>query len=116
MQESVFIEIEKMLQKLKSELREIKRGTPGRRFADHYYRSSRTDDASGSAGKKWGYVVLGLLLLIVGLLLSLPPGIPGFLLWIPGLALLAARSKTLAMLLDRIEAWGRNTWQRLRGT
>jgi sulfite exporter TauE/SafE len=104
-----------MLQKLKSEFQEIKRGAPGRRFTDHYERSRRTEGTSGSVWKKWAYVVLGLVLLIVGLLLSLPPGIPGFLLWIPGLALLAARSKTLAELLDRIEEWSRKTWQRLRG-
>jgi sulfite exporter TauE/SafE len=104
-----------MLQKLKSELREIKHGLPGRRFSDHYNRSRQSESASGSVWKKWAYIVLGLLLLIVGLLLSLPPGIPGFLLWIPGLALLAARSKTLAKLLDRTEVWGQKTWQRLRG-
>jgi hypothetical protein len=104
-----------MLQKIKSELRQIKRGAPGQRFMDHYVRSKRNEDANGSVWKKWGYVAAGLILLIIGLLLSLPPGVPGFLLWIPGLALLAARSKTLAMLLDRTEAWGRRLWQRLRG-
>jgi sulfite exporter TauE/SafE len=104
-----------MLQKLKSELREIKRGTSGRRFTEHYIRSKRSEDANGSVWKKWGYVAAGLLLLIVGLLLSVPPGVPGFLLWIPGLALLAARSKTLAMLLDRLESWGKKLWRRLRG-
>jgi hypothetical protein len=104
-----------MLQKLKSEFRDIKHGTPGRRFTEHYNRSTRVDGASKSAWKKLAYVSLGLLLLVVGLLLSLPPGIPGFLLWIPGLTLLAARSKALAKLLDGVEAWGRETWQRLRG-
>jgi hypothetical protein len=104
-----------MLQKLKSEFRAIKNGTPGQRFIEHYNRSRRDEGASKSALKKWAYVSLGLVLLVVGLLLSLPPGIPGFLLWIPGLALLAARSKSLAKLLDRIEAWSRKTWRRLRG-
>lgn len=67
----------------------------------------------GRSWTTWGYVAAGLALVIGGLVLSLPPGVPGFLLWIPGLALLAARFKGLAMLLDRLEAWGRQAWQYL---
>jgi hypothetical protein len=61
-----------------------------------------------------GYVIAGLALLIGGFLLSLPPGVPGFLLWVPGLALLAARFRGFAALLDGLEVRSRRIWQRLR--
>jgi hypothetical protein len=101
-----------LLQKLKRAFREFKAGVPGRRFVDHYQRSRGPQGARGASWKTFGYVAAGLVLVICGLVLSLPPGIPGFLLWIPGLLLLASRFKGLAMLLDRLEAWGRQAWQR----
>lgn len=100
-----------MLQKIKREFREIKAGEPGSRFVDHYKSSRRREGTRGTFWKTIGYVAAGLVLIICGLVLSLPPGVPGFLLWIPGLALLAARFKGLAMLLDRLEAWGRQAWE-----
>ena len=104
----------RVLQRIKSEFREIKDGLPGHRFVDHYERSRRREGGRGTLWRTFGYVAAGLVLLICGLLFSLPPGVPGFLLWIPGLALLVTRFKSLAMLLDRLEAWGRQAWQRLR--
>jgi hypothetical protein len=103
-----------VLQRIKSEFRKIKDGAPGRRFVDHYERSRRREDGRGTLWRTLGYVAAGLVLIICGLVFSLPPGVPGFLLWIPGLALLVSRFKSLAMLLDRLEAWGRKAWQRLR--
>lgn len=103
-----------MLQKIKQEFREVRAGVPGCRFLDHYQRTRRKEGARGSSWRTAGYVAAGLVLIVCGLLLSLPPGVPGFLLWIPGLALLAARFKGLAMLLDRLEAWGRRTWRRFQ--
>jgi hypothetical protein len=61
-----------------------------------------------------GFVGVGLVLLISGLVLSLPPAVPGFLLWIPGLSLIAARSKRISILLDRLEVWARKMWRALR--
>jgi hypothetical protein len=101
-----------VLQKIKSEFREIKDGSPGSRFIDYYERSRRRESVRG--WKTLGYVFAGLVLLICGLLLSLPPGVPGFLLWIPGLALLAARFKSFAILLDRLELQTWKAWQRVR--
>jgi hypothetical protein len=101
-----------MLQKIKLAFREIKAGDPGSRFVDHYLRNRRREGVRGTSWTTFGYAAVGLVLVICGLALSLPPGIPGFLLWIPGFALLAARFKGLAMLLDRLEAWGRLAWQR----
>lgn len=101
-----------LLQKIKQEFQEIKDGEPGQRFVDHYERIKRKEGQRSLPWSTMAYVAVGLLLVVCGLLLSLPPGVPGFLLWIPGLALLSARSKGLAMLLDRLEAWGRTMWQR----
>lgn len=101
-----------VLQNIKREFRAIRDGVPGRRFADHYDRSRRKEAARGSFWWALGYLAAGMLLVLVGFVASLPPGVPGFLLWIPGLAMLAARSKSLAMLLDRLEAWGRKVWER----
>lgn len=103
-----------MLEKLKEEYRSIKSGDPGSRFTDHYKQHKESEGDNPTWWSKFGYVAIGLVLLIAGGLLSIPPGFPGFLLWIPGLALLAARSKVLAMMLDRTEAWGRRVWARLK--
>lgn len=97
----------RVLQKIRSEFREIKNGVPGRRFVDHYERARCREGASESFWRRWGDVAAGSALLVCGLALSVPPGVPGFLLWVPGLALLATRSMRLAVLLDRLEAWGR---------
>ena len=79
----------------------IKQGIPGRRFIDYYnYRKTRKNE---SAAKHWGMICLGGLLLIVGTLLSLIPGPGGFVLVIPGIAILCSRSKTTAKLLDAAE-------------
>lgn len=103
-----------MLKKIKSEFQAIKDGEPGRRFVDHYERTRRREGDQVSLWRTWGYVLAGLVLLICGFLLSLPPGVPGFLLWIPGLALLAARLKSFAVALDRLERLADQAWQRVR--
>jgi len=82
--------------------------------------SSITTTAAGVEGERgsfwrsFGFIIAGLVLLICGLVHSLPPGFSGFLLWIPGIALLSARSKRLSILLDRVEAWTRRVWLRYR--
>lgn len=103
-----------MLHKIKSDYREIKDGEPGRRFRTHNERSRCREGGNGTPWRTAGYVAVGLVLIVCGFVLSLPPGVPGFLLWIPGLALLASRFRSLAKLMDRLETWGRKTWRRLR--
>ena len=41
--------------------------------------------------------------MILGFVLSLPPLVPGFLLWLPGLALIAAQFDGVARALDQVE-------------
>ena len=79
----------------------IKQGIPGRRFIDYYnYRKTRKNE---SVAKHWGMIFLGCLLLIVGFVLGPIPVIPGFVLAVPGIAILCSRSKTAAKLLDATE-------------
>lgn len=79
----------------------IKQGIPGRRFIDYYnYRRTRKNE---SVAKHWGMISLGCLLLVVGTLLGPIPVIPGFVLAVPGIAILCSRSKTTAKLLDAVE-------------
>lgn len=79
----------------------IKQGIPGRRFIDYYnYRKTRKNE---STAKHLGMIFLGSLLLIVGFVLGPVPVIPGFVLAVPGIAILCSRSKTAAKLLDAAE-------------
>jgi hypothetical protein len=98
-----------MLAKLRKTFKELRDGEPGRRFRDHHDRH-REDEDGGSRWKTAAFVAGGVLLLVAGLLLSLPPGIPGFLLWIPGLGLLVSRFRWLAAVLDRMESLARSLW------
>jgi hypothetical protein len=102
-----------MLSKLKRISDSLRSGKPGHRFVDYHDRRKKAEGRSGT-WKSAGYVILGLVLLAAGLVLSLPPGVPGFLLWIPGLGLLAVRFRILAVYLDKLERLGRALWRRVR--
>jgi len=99
--------------KLKSDFSLLVEGKPGSRFRDHHRRHRQAEGRATSAWKTAGYLLLGATLLTAGLVLSIPPGLPGFLLWIPGLGLLVARLGVLAALLDRGELWLRKIAGRL---
>ncbi len=51
------------------------------------------------------YIGFGFLILIVGTIIALPPGVPGFFLWIPGLLMIATRLRWAAVLMDKLEVW-----------
>jgi sulfite exporter TauE/SafE len=96
--------IKRALQKIKADMRLLKAGPPGKRFIEHHERQRQM----GRAGwRTAAHIVAGVVLLLVGLVLSLPPGVPGFLLWIPGLGLLVSRLRPFAIFLDRTEAFFR---------
>jgi hypothetical protein len=97
--------------KLRRTSREIIHAPSGRRF--HRYHQRR----QGCSGR-WRMVVYGgtgLLLVILGLVLSLPPLVPGFLLWLPGLAMIAAQFDGVARALDRIEREARRLYRLMSG-
>jgi hypothetical protein len=58
---------------------------------------------------------MGLLLVVLGLVLSLPPLMPGFLLWLPGLALIAAQFGWVARALDQGECRARTLHRWMKG-
>ena len=76
----------------------LRRGRAGARFA-----AVERAYADGPRRHRPLRLLFGLLLLVVGLLASIPPGVPGFLLWVPGLALIASCSRRVARALDRAE-------------
>jgi UPF0716 family protein affecting phage T7 exclusion len=84
----------------------IKRGAPGSRFKEHYRRSEAQRKSNEHRGL---YICLGVLLMIAGALLSIPPGIPGFLVVILGAAIVASRSLKAAHAFDRLERFARRT-------
>jgi Flp pilus assembly protein TadB len=91
---------------LKVEFEKLKSSRPGHRFQDHHERKRREEQSRSKARRRWitfAYIAVGSLLIAAGVVFSLTPGIPGFVLFIPGLALLVARSARLARTLDHIE-------------
>lgn len=103
-----------MAGKFRSEINTFLQDPPGERFIRLHERWKVSPSAGEVAWKRAGYIGVALLLLLVGLLLSLPPGSPGFLLWFPGLIMLVSRLKFMAVLLDRSEVFFRRLIARFR--
>ena len=101
-----------MLKLLKREWTQLVKSKPGYRFSERNERHS----LSTNPARPWKTVAImvgALVLLVAGVLLSLAPGIPGFVLWIPALGILAARSKVLAAFFDRMELFLRRILRRI---
>ena len=88
-----------MFDKLKLDYRLLKRGPPGVRFLNIYHHQH----APGSGLRTVVAVVISVILMVGGLLLGLVPGVPGIVLGLIGVALLAAQFRVLAKCLDRLE-------------
>ena len=99
-----------MISKLKKTMRQLRHSKPGRRFVDHYHQKKHDNT---SAWKRWLVIILGMVMTLAGLVLSLPPGMPGFLLWMPGLALVASQVKAVAIALDKLECAVRNLYHKI---
>lgn len=97
--------------RLKRILDELRAGEPGSRFQRYHESRRRREGEPGR--RKYAFIALGLVLVVVGTVASLPPGLPGFLLWVPGLGLVAARMRSAAWLLDAAEAGLRRLAARL---
>ena len=96
-----------MIGKLRRTSRDIVHAPAGRRF--HRYHQRRQGRSGHWRAAFYGGA--GLLLVILGFVLSLPPLVPGFLLWLPGLALIAAQFDGVARALDRIECRARQLYR-----
>ena len=90
-------------------VRTLLEDTPGERFQNEYRRRKNRRE-------HWGVSVAVLsgaaFLVLIGLLLSIPPGMPGFLLWIPALGIIASRTRPVAAFMDRLEIWSRRAAER----
>jgi hypothetical protein len=103
-----------MWETAKQQVSEFWCGTPGQRFQQYYRR--RQQAMRAQPWQKAVSVGLGLVLVVVGVALSIPPGVPGFLITLPGLGLLATQSRTLARWLDRAELKLRRLFSRVSGS
>lgn len=103
-----------MIRRLKNTFHKLSQDKPGERFINHY---RRRQEALKDADPWESYLFIGAgaALGIIGFLLSIPPGSPGFLLWIPALGLIAARLKFFALFLDKLESISRTLYGRIKG-
>lgn len=95
-------------------LRRLFGGTPGQRFI-HFHR----DHNNGDPQTYWGtvlYFCIGFALVLAGLIFSLLPMVPGFVFGLVGLAMIAARWRRGAELLDRGELAVRQWVRRWRSS
>lgn len=93
------------LQWLHEMVEEFRAGKPGSRFLTVY--QHRRIHGREHPIRSIIYIGFGFLILIVGTIIALPPGVPGFFLWIPGILMIATRLRWAAVLMDRLEAWTR---------
>ena len=84
---------------------EFRAGSPGNRFLTVY--QHRRIHGREHPIRSIIYIGFGFLILIVGTIIALPPGVPGFFLWIPGLLMIATRLRWAAILMDKLEVWSR---------
>lgn len=96
---------------LKQGWHRFRNAKPGERFmkAHDHQQSARSGSASSIL-----MIVLGSLFILGGLFLGLIPGVPGIVLAVVGLALIATRFRRLAEWLDRGEVGLRNLVNKLK--
>ncbi|MEZ5278364.1 MAG: hypothetical protein R3F07_18425 [Opitutaceae bacterium] len=84
---------------------DFRAGKPGNRFLTVY--EHRRLHRREHPVRAWITIGLGFVLFVVGVIIALPPGVPGFFLWIPGILMIATRLRWAAILMDRLERAGR---------
>jgi hypothetical protein len=99
-----------MFRSLRDNWHSIRGGKAGSRFQDHHQRSS----SRARSHRAWG-IAFGLLLMVAGAILSIPPGVPGFILVLIGAAVVSSRSSWAARKFDGIERWMRRMIRKIRG-
>ena len=88
-----------MLKKIMWVYNKLKTARPGKRFTKVNQENKKQNEPNSQRV----YMVLGVFLVIFGILLSIPPGIPGFIVSAIGLAFIALRSRKFASKLDSLE-------------
>lgn len=90
----------------------LKDGEPGRRFVDLY--EFRQQDPPATA-MRVGLWVVAIVLIGGGLAIGWLPG-PGGFVAVFGLAIIGMEFRVVAVMLDRVERFGRDLWAHVRGT
>lgn len=106
-----------MLQKWKKAISRFANDTPGERFINHHKRQQQNRE-NKKPWKTYFYIALGILLIIAGTILSIPPLMPGFIVTLAGLSLLASQLKSFSKGLDQGELLLRRAikfWKSRRG-
>lgn len=101
-----------MWRKLKRDANELRQAKPGSRFRRFHRRRTGTGEHRMVTML---YIAGGVALIIVGIILSISPVVPGFFLVIAGVALIVARVRPVALWLDRLEIRLRGWIARVRG-
>lgn len=92
--------------RVKNPFDELKRSEPGRRFQEFHHRRCGQCTRAMSAAR----MVAGVVLVFGGIVLSMPPLVPGFIVTVVGLTLIAAQSQRVARWMDGMECWLRRSW------
>jgi len=100
-----------LLGRLRRAWHEFRKGTPGRRFQDHY---CRKHDPHGGDGRRLGFIAGGIVLMVLGAAVSILPWMPGSVLVAMGALLVCAESRTAARGVDFVETRARSAVHRLR--
>lgn len=101
-----------MIQLLHDTVHRVTRAKPGERFVRHYERRQRKK--SEHPIKAALYFLLGIVLILTGFAFGFLPILPGFLLAIPGVVIIASRARAVAVLLDRAELAVRRVLKKIR--
>lgn len=105
--------IRKRIEHIKTAAFRIARDKPGRRFENYHDRSRHhLQEHPVRTITMYGIATI---LIGAGFLFGFIPGVPGIILGLPGLALIAARSKYFAALMDRGEVALRRVFRRIFG-
>lgn len=96
-----------MLRRWKKSIEQFAYDKPGERFTNQYKRQREK-----GTEKTPLYIVLGILLIIMGTLLSIPPLFPGFIITLAGLSLLAGQLKYFSKGLDKGELFFRRRFMK----
>jgi uncharacterized protein (TIGR02611 family) len=100
---------------LKAHWQDLKKGTPGKRFQDHY---RNQHESGGNRMRKALFIGLGALIVAAGIFFLPAPG-PGFVIIFIGGGLMAQESERAAKVLDwcelrvrRVLDWALGIWKR----
>ncbi len=100
-----------MWQQLKLRWHEFRNDPPGERFRNSFERQRKR---GGSLVATIITVVIGGVLVVAGFLLGLIPGVPGIVLGLIGIALIATRFRRMSLWMDSAEVRLRRFWEFIR--